>query len=186
MNSEPIIPDSVIFDRAPVLKRALRGLPDAMLAAMIEGIERHPDELVPGRLYRSREGGGCPVGVMLRVLRAGRDPGRVRFWLRDRWIQGIDCDRDLARRYPRLRHIELAFDTTVERTRHYHPHLSERLAARAAGLWFSAEAQAELDRRRRQEYERKAMSLPRVSERIRSPRLAEDPWTAEESQCSAY
>lgn len=145
--ADPLVPDAVVFNRAPVLKRALRGLPGSMLTAMVDGIEREQDRLVAGRLY-SEGGGGCAVGAMLRVLFPGRRPGRLSFWLQDRRIFGIDAYPEMARAYPRLRHLELAFDTSVKQTHAERPGLTGAEAARAVGLWFSAEAQAELVRRR--------------------------------------
>ncbi|MDQ3572945.1 MAG: hypothetical protein M3383_08815 [Actinomycetota bacterium] len=145
---QPVIPDEVIFDRAPVLTRALQGLPDEMLTAMVAGIEAHADDLVPGRLYGESTDGGCAVGVMLRELHPRHGLGRLRFRLRERNAWGVGAYPKLAMRYPRLRHVELAFDTTIERTLETSPELSERDAARAAGIWFSSEAQAELARRR--------------------------------------
>jgi len=145
---DPVIPDEVICDRAPVLSRALQGLPGEMLAAMVAGIEAHADELIRGRLYGENTDGGCAVGVMLRELHPRRGLGRLRFWLRERNAWGIGAYPNLALRYPRLRHVELAFDTTIEQLLEASPDLSEREAARAVGIWFSAEAQAELARRR--------------------------------------
>ncbi len=152
MDPRPVIPDAVIFDRAPILKRSLRGLPTEMLLAMIEGIESDPDSLVAGRLFKDRERGGCPVGVMLRVMYPAHY-GRRWFWRSrcDPTIKGVACERPrLAKQMPRLRHLEHVFDTTVRSTRRRNRGLSPEAAARAVGLWFSAEAQAELQRRRAQ------------------------------------
>jgi hypothetical protein len=150
MEAEPVIPNPVIFDRAPILKRSIRGLPDDMLLAMIEGIETDPDSLVAGRLFKDREHGGCPVGMMLRVLYPTRYRRR---WFRrsraDPHTTGIACERPrLAKQMPRLRHLEHVFDTTVRWTLRCRSELGHQAAARAVGLWFSAEAQAELQRRR--------------------------------------
>jgi hypothetical protein len=126
-----------------------------MLAAMVKGIEREPNDLIAGRLFKSRDRGGCPVGVMLRELfPEAYAPGRLRFWFRDRWIEGIEHDRALAKAYPRLGHLEVVFDKTVRRTRRGRPGLCEAEVARAVGLWFSAEAQAELAERHGQLAER--------------------------------
>jgi hypothetical protein len=146
---EPLIPQSVIADRALVLVPALRHLPARVLQAMVIGLEAEIDNLAPGRLFAPRGGGGCAVGVTLQVLFPAKyRPGTMRY-LRRRRMKKVDADRDLATRFPRLRHLEFAFDSTVRMTKARRPGLDEREVTRAVGLWFSAEAQAELDRRRR-------------------------------------
>src|SRR3954471_18222441 len=107
-----------VAERTPTLRRTLRGLPDTMLAALVRALENHVHELVPGRLFRDRSGGGCAVGLMLREL----DPERyesgsaLRFWLRDRWRRRAHSYPELAGN-PRLRHLEWIFDRSVEELR---------------------------------------------------------------------
>ena len=120
--------------RRQVLRRTLRGLPDPMLAALRRGLEAHADELVAGRLYKSRGGGGCAVGVMLREL----DPelgtrGLLRFWLRERWRRGSFSYRGPVGRNPRLKHLEWIFDS-----------LAKELGPAAAGRYVRAEAEREM------------------------------------------
>jgi hypothetical protein len=146
---EPLIPQPVIADRALVLVPALRHLPERVLRAMVTGLEAEIDNLAAGRLFARHGGGGCAVGVTLEVLFPAKyKPGTARY-LRRRRMKRVDADRDLATRFPRLRHIEFAFDSTVRMTKAHRPRLDDREITRAVGLWFSAEAQAELDRRRR-------------------------------------
>ena len=129
-------------------------LPTPVIEAMARGLDANLDRLVSGRLFGSPNGGGCAVGVMLREL----DPnsyrgGWLRFWLRDRWRQGLDATpktRRLVNALPRLRHIELMFDTTFDMARARRPELSDREITRAVGQWFSAEIQSELARRARE------------------------------------
>ena len=160
-----MIPDEVIFDRAPVLVHTLRHLPSDSLRALVVGLESNLDRLTPGRLFESRTGGGCAVGVMLRELEPSRfGRGRLRYWWRLRHLQTVGDDRSLSHAMPRLRHVELVFDTTVEQTIEARPDLSEREASRAVGTWFSVEAQSELARRRR------VLSPPTASPRERATR----------------
>jgi hypothetical protein len=160
---EPLIPESVVADRALVLLPALRHLPERVLRAMVIGLEAEIDNLVPGRLFARRGGGGCAVGVTLQVLFPAKyKPGTMRYLRRWR-MKRLDADRDLATRFPRLRHIEFAFDSTVRMTKAQRPGLDDREVTRAVGLWFSAEAQAELHRRRRDHHAtRQGLSLARA------------------------
>lgn len=144
-----VIPADVALDRAPVLRHTLVHLPSEMLEALVAGLEANSDHLIAGRLFESRTGGGCAVGVMLRELdpvRYGRNP--LRYWLNWRRMERVSDDRKLATAHPRLRHLEHAFDTTVEKTLAERPELEETEVTRAVGLWFSAAARAELARRR--------------------------------------
>ena len=128
-----------------VLRRSLRALPDPFLAAMARGLEKHRDQLVPGRLFSSADGGGCAVGVMLRELEpetyAG---GRLKFWLRDRWRRGSRSYRDAMGRNPRLKHLEWVFDDAVALLRRSPPQPSRRTAAALAGDWVREGIEAEL------------------------------------------
>ena len=141
--------EALLAERDGVLRRSLHALPEPFLAAMARGLESHRDELVPGRLFSSPEGGGCAVGVMLRELEpetyAG---GRVRFWLRDRWRRGSRSYRDVLCRNPRLKHLEWVFDDAVELLRHATPGASRRDAAALAGDWVREAIEAELRWRR--------------------------------------
>jgi hypothetical protein len=146
---DPVIPQHVIVDRGVVVASALKKLPDHVLEAMVVGLESNIDRLRPGRLF-SGDGGGCVVGVTLKELYPARyDPGRVR-WLYQRRMKGIGWDREIANKHVRLRHVELAFDRCVEMTRGVRRDLAVETVVRAVGMWFSAEAQAELERRRRE------------------------------------
>lgn len=136
-----------VAERTPTLRRTLRGLPDAMLTALIRALEKHRHDLVPGRLFRDRGGGGCAVGLMLREL----DPERyesgstLRFWLRDRWRRRAHSYPELARN-PRLRHLEWIFDRSVKELA---PGARRRRSAAAAvGAWILREARLELGWRR--------------------------------------
>lgn len=137
-------PAAALAERRQVVRRAIRGLPDDMLPALIRGIERHGDELAPGRLFRS-SGGGCAVGAMLREL----DPevystGGIRFWLRHGWRMRVDWYRKPLAAQPRLRHLEWSFDEAVGATRRLDARLSRGEAARRVGEWFAEDAREEL------------------------------------------
>jgi hypothetical protein len=145
---DPVIPQHVIVDRGVVIARALKKMPDAVLEAMIVGLESNIDRLCTGRLF-NEDGGGCVVGVTLKELYPTRyDPSRVR-WRYQRQMKGIGWDPEIAKRHVRLSHVELAFDSCVEMTRAARPELAAATVIRAVGVWFSVEAQAELERRRR-------------------------------------
>jgi hypothetical protein len=146
LSSSPAATDAVVLaERASALRRCLRGLPDEMLGALAAGLEKHGDDLVPGRLYASPGGGGCAVGVMLRELEPARyDRGRARFWLRDRWRRGARSYRGRHARHPRLWHLEWIFDDAVGDLRRGDDPPPPRVAARVAGAWVLAEARAEI------------------------------------------
>ena len=121
-------------DRQRVLRRTVRALPQPMLVALQRGLERYGDQLVGGRLFKSRQAGGCAVGVMLLEL----DPeltrrGRLRFWLRDRWRRASGSYRPVAKN-PRLKHLEWIFDS-----------LADDLGAVEAGRVVRREAERELE-----------------------------------------
>lgn len=139
-----VLGQTFLAERQPVLRRSLRALPDCMLEAMCTGLASHGDDLVPGRLFRSRTGGGCAVGVMLRELEPETyETGPLRFWLRDRWRRGAGSYRPL-RRNPRLRHLQWTFDAAVKDLRAARANLTKREAATVVGVWFGAEAEGEL------------------------------------------
>jgi hypothetical protein len=144
---EPLIPHHVISDRAPVLIRALESLSDEVLEAMVAGLESNFDRLTVGRLLTD-DGGGCVVGHTLRTLAPRRYRSRGHRWLDTPRIR--KWEREIARYQPRLAHVELAFDSCVKKATACRPLVPECELARAVGIWVSAEAQAELDRRRRQ------------------------------------
>jgi hypothetical protein len=100
-------------ERTQVLRRTLRPLPQPMLAALARGLDKHSDELVAGRLFKSRHGGGCPVGVMLRELDPDLCQSGLRFWLRDRWRGGSRSYHGALAKNPRLKHLEWIFDGLV-------------------------------------------------------------------------
>jgi hypothetical protein len=142
---DPAVADSPLAERLPVLRRTLRGLPDDMLEALMEGLAKHGDELVAGRLFSSPSGGGCAVGVMLQELDPERFSGRpVRFWLRDRWRRGARSYHGPLSLNPRLKHLEWIFDDAAELIQAVKPGLSRRAAANAAGRWVWRAAEGEL------------------------------------------
>src|SRR4051812_43900975 len=128
-------------ERGQVLNKALRELPLELLEALLRGVRRHADSLAPGALHNG--GGGCAVGMMLHELRGTRPR---RFHLRWRSPTIHEDAPELARRYPRLGHLELIFDRTCEAvaaSRGVEP----CDVARDVGLWMAAEVQAEIDSR---------------------------------------
>jgi hypothetical protein len=135
------IPADLARERGQLLNKALRDLPLELLEALLRGVRRHGDALAPGALHSGR--GGCAVGMMLHELR-GTKPGR-RFRWRSPTIH--EDAPELARRYPRLGHLELMFDRTCEE-------LAGRRGvepcdvACEVGLWMAAEVQTEMDNRR--------------------------------------
>ena len=135
----------VVDERTPTLRRTLRGLPDTMLAALVRALEKHVHELVPGRLFRDRNGGGCAVGLMLRELDPERYESRsaVRFWVRDRWRRRARSYPELARN-PRLRHLEWLFDRSVKELVAGRPG-SQGRATFSVGSWILREARLELE-----------------------------------------
>jgi hypothetical protein len=137
-----------LAERTPTLRRTLRGLSDSMLAALVRALEKHLHQLVPGRLFRDRDGGGCAVGLMLRELDPGRYESRstLRFWLRDRWRRRARSYPELARN-PRLRHLEWIFDRSVKELEAARSD-SRAGAASAVGGWILSEVRLELDWRR--------------------------------------
>src|SRR3954468_10005581 len=112
-----------------------------LLEALLRGVRRHADSLAPGALHTG--GGGCAVGMMLHELRGTR-PRRFRLRWRSPTVH--EDAPELARRYPRLAHLELIFDRTCEE-------LAARRGvepcevARDVGLWMAAEVQGEIDSR---------------------------------------
>jgi hypothetical protein len=123
--------------------RALQHLPDELLQAMVRGLRTHADDLAPGVLFRNQGSGGCAVGITLRELAPEAFQfGLLRFWLWQRWRRGVE--RDVARRFPRLKHLQWQFDEAVsELTAAGHPQ-----PAKAVGIWLAASADAELRSRR--------------------------------------
>jgi hypothetical protein len=120
-------------------RRALQHLPDELLRAMARGLRAHADDLAPGVLFRNQSSGGCAVGITLRELAPDAfDFGLFRFWLWQRWRRGVE--RDVARRYPRLRHLQWHFDEAVAQLRE----VGYPQPAKAVGLWLASSADAEL------------------------------------------
>ena len=165
--------DSAGREREGVLRRTLTALPDRLLAALVDGLERERGRLVDGRLYLSPAGGGCAVGVLLReVDPSAFETGRLRFWLRHGWRRTSASYPGVAKRQPRLRHLEWIFDQSVKATLRAEPALSRRAAADRVGRWIESRARAELRLRdgssevprRDCERQRRAASLsPRVA-----------------------
>jgi hypothetical protein len=133
--------DPMLVERREMLRRTLRGLPGRQLEALRVGLERHGDQLVAGRLFKSSSGGGCAVGVMLRELEAVPCGGTPRFWLRDRWRRSV-TSYPAIRRQPRLRHLEWGFDAAVELLRRAGVKRVEAVAA--VGRWLRELADYEL------------------------------------------
>jgi hypothetical protein len=124
--------DGVLADWHRVLRRTLRGLSTTELMALAAGLRRHRGNLVAGRLFGPRRVGGCAVGVML--LELGAAPRRgMTFWTRRRW----------RRSHPRLRHLEWAFDGSVERARETTGQ-GRREVIDSVGRWFEVETEREL------------------------------------------
>ena len=131
-----------------MLDRTLRHLPDAVLDAMRRGLDRHDGRLHPGKLFS--DDGGCAVGVMLRELFPGYQVERGLIGrLRPRAESILDEHPRLARSLPRLAHIEIWFDTTIEVCRERDPHRTVAEWAQAVGRWCAGCLHAELERRRR-------------------------------------
>jgi hypothetical protein len=133
--------DPLLVERRQMLRRTLRGLSGRQLEALSSGLERHWDELVAGRLFKSASGGGCAVGVMLLELDAVPRRGAARFWLRDRWRRSA-TSYPAIRREPRLRHLEWGFDAAVGRLRS--AGVSRTEAVIAVGQWLRQLAAHEL------------------------------------------
>ena len=139
------LPDAVVEERGPVLRRILRGLPDEVLQALVRGLERDGHSLMAGRLFRGNHG-GCAVGVTLREL----DPETYAvegpaFWLRHAWRRRLRWYRGLSAANPRLQHLEWTFDRAVTATYGGWRRRLRREAAVAVGRWIRFEGQAELD-----------------------------------------
>ena len=149
MAPSPIPPD-LTRERGQILRKALSDLPVALLEPLLRGVRTHADVLAPGSLHQGR--GGCAIGMMLHQLRGTR-PRRALRW-RSPTIH--EAAPDIARRYPRLGHIEFIYDNTCYA-------VAERLGAspcevaRDVGLWMAGHVQAELDGRRSK---RRAEDLP--------------------------
>jgi hypothetical protein len=111
--TEQLALNPMLVERRQMLRRTLRGLSDAQLEALATGLERHEEQLVAGRLFKSTEGGGCAVGVMLQELDAVPSRGKAAFWLRDRWRRSVTSYGEVGRQ-PRLRHLEWGFDAAVQ------------------------------------------------------------------------
>lgn len=139
--TEQLARDPMLVERRQMLRRTLRGLSDLQLEALATGLERHEEQLVAGRLFKSTGGGGCAVGVMLRELDAVPSRGAAAFWLRDRWRRSVTSYGEMARQ-PRLRHLEWGFDAAVELLRGAGVKREEAVAA--VGRWLRQLAGYEL------------------------------------------
>lgn len=140
-------------------RRALQHLPDELLRAMVRGLREHADDLAPGILFRNKTTRGCAVGITLRELAPEAfDFGWLRFWLWQRWRRGVE--RDVARRFPRLKHLQWHYDEAVTELKH----AGYPQPAKAVGLWLAASADAEL--RSRGTPVAETRSSPRTSRRI--------------------
>ena len=139
---DSLMPPEVAAERGAVLHRALRDLPVELLEPLLRGIRRHADSLLPGSLHRGD--GGCAVAMMLRELDGHRR----------RWRRGTNTIWDerpeLARKHPRLGHIEVIFDRTCRVLLERHD-LPEEDVAQVVGLWMAGETQAEINLRHLEE-----------------------------------
>jgi hypothetical protein len=130
--------------RANAVGWDLQHLPDELLRAMARGLRTHANDLAPGILFRGHSSGGCAVGITLRELAPEAfDFGWLRFWLWQRWRRGLE--RDVARRYPPLKHLQWHFDEAVAELKKAG---SDPQPAKAVGLWLAATAEADLRARR--------------------------------------
>jgi hypothetical protein len=135
---------SGLDERTSVFSRSIRALPDGMLEALARGLAEHGEDLVTGRLFKSRKRGGCVVGVMLRELDPARfERGRIRFWLLDRWRHRAASYGGVLGRNPRLRHIEWTFDAAVRQVRAHNPGVSRAQACGAVADSFRRSVDAE-------------------------------------------
>lgn len=150
--AEQLERDPMLVERRQMLRRTLRGLSGRQLEALSAGLERHSEELVAGRLFKSTAGGGCAVGVMLRELDAVPTRGTAGFWLRDRWRRSA-TSYPAIRRQPRLRHLEWGFDAAVQRLRI--AGIKPTAAVAAVGQWLRQLADYELA------WRAQATSMPR-------------------------
>jgi hypothetical protein len=148
-------PLGVSGELAGAAGRALQHLPDELLRAMVRGLRAHAEDLAPGVLFRGHSSGGCAVGVALRELAPDAfEFGWVQFWLWQRWRRGVE--RDVARRFPHLNHLQRHFDQAVAELT---AEGRDPQPAKAVGLWLAAGAEAELSARGSAVTEQK--SLPR-------------------------
>ena len=123
-----------------MLDQTVRHLPDAVLDAMRRGLDRHDGRLLPGRLFSDE--GSCAVGVMLLELFPGyRSKGRAESIL--------DEQPRLAQSLPRLAHLEIWFDATIQICRNGDPSRSVADWAQVVGRWLAGCLYVELDHRRR-------------------------------------
>ena len=144
----PEIPPAIAAERKQVLDRTLRHLPDAALDAMRRGLDRHDGRLRPGRLFSAD--GGCAVGVMLRELFPGYEVERGLIGrLRPRAESIVDEHPQLAQSLPRLAHIEIWFDATIQICRNRDPSRTVADWAQAVGRWLAGCLYVELERRSR-------------------------------------
>jgi hypothetical protein len=137
--------DDVLADWHGVLRRTLRGLSTTELAALAAGLSRHRGNLVAGRLFSPRRGSGCAVGVMLLELNTVPRRG-LAFWTRHGWRRST-TSYGAARTHPRLRHLEWAFDHSVERAGETTGRAGREVID-AVGRWFEVETERELAWRR--------------------------------------
>ena len=140
----PGLPAEFRAERGPVLRRTLRGLPDDWLSALVRGIDRAGPRLAKARLFRGPDG-GCAVGVMLRELEPDRYGARgPRFWLLHAWRRRVRWYRGLARRHPRLQHLEWTFDRASDAAREIRQLIEARSALRRRHGKRPLDAEAEL------------------------------------------
>ncbi|MGI8632989.1 MAG: hypothetical protein ACR2NA_10655 [Solirubrobacterales bacterium] len=139
---DELIAVEVAQERGPVLHRTMRAFSDELLDALVVALRRHSDRLAPGRLEGRT--GRCAVGALLTEL----DPETVGVAAPPRRRRRGPSIRHawpaMARAYPRLWHLEMVFDKACAGLVRGGHQSCERTAASRVGLWFAAEARAEL------------------------------------------
>jgi hypothetical protein len=139
----PRISRDLLAERSDAVHRALRGLPDGFLAALVEGLEG-ADVIAPGRLFAGRSG-GCAVGVALRTI----DPslrGRRPWWgRRERSV--VSLRPVVAQRTGHMHALEEVFDRSVRIAEARHPDADAAELAHEIARWLGLEAREELLRR---------------------------------------
>jgi hypothetical protein len=138
----PVLPESLRAERTEPLRRILRKLPDPILEALVDGLDR-ADQLVPGQLYADGSG-GCAVGVIMRAIFPAEASRRVRWWNRRRHVSLYRSHPQLAREFPHLVTLESVFDRTIELAQQLYPELSQAELGAVCGRWMAAEAATEL------------------------------------------
>jgi hypothetical protein len=153
------------------LQRVVQGLPDPLLAALVSGLDRHGDNLMPGRLFW-RDGRSCAVGAMLRELRpADFKVGRLRFWWRHGRRSSAVSYGGVCAECASVGQLERLYDESVKSLHGGSEHTSYATLtefARTVGSWIHATAETELGRRHD-----RVVEMPRRRRRARAAAKAE-------------